>query len=135
MNEFDQFEAGIAIGNVMLLDPKTGKPSRVGYKVDQATGKKVRIAKVSGTVLERVAAAKISTAADKKTTEKPAKKEKEKGTSAAPKKKPFWKGIGFGSDVTPHGDDPTSHNAPGAEEGTHHERNVGSQSRAGSRGS
>ena len=40
----------IHLSNIMLLDPKTHKPTRVGYKVD-ANGKKVRIAKDSGTSL------------------------------------------------------------------------------------
>lgn len=44
------FEKPIPAANVMLLDPKTGEPTRVGYKIEN--GKKVaRIAKKSGTVL------------------------------------------------------------------------------------
>ena len=43
------FEKPIDVSNVMLIDPKTSKPTRVGYKVEN--GKKVRIAKKSGTVL------------------------------------------------------------------------------------
>lgn len=43
------FEKPIDASNVMLADPKTGKPTRVGYTVEK--GKKVRIAKKSGTVL------------------------------------------------------------------------------------
>lgn len=39
-------EAAIHASNVMLLDPKTNKPTRVGYKVED--GKKVRVAKKSG---------------------------------------------------------------------------------------
>ena len=39
-------EAGIHISNLNLLDPKSGKPTRVGFKVEG--GKKVRIAKKSG---------------------------------------------------------------------------------------
>ncbi len=38
------------ISNVMLVDPKTKKPTRVGYKTD-ANGKKSRIAKRSGVAL------------------------------------------------------------------------------------
>ena len=38
--------APIDVSNVALLDPKTGKPTRVGYKVED--GKKVRIARRSG---------------------------------------------------------------------------------------
>lgn len=47
-----QKEAPIHISNVMLLDPKTNEPTRVGTKliVDPATGKKsrVRVSKASG---------------------------------------------------------------------------------------
>ncbi len=39
----------IHISNVMLLDPKTKKPTRIGYKIED--GRKTRIAKKSGTVL------------------------------------------------------------------------------------
>lgn len=35
--------------NVALVDPKTKKPTRIGYKVEE--GKKVRFAKASGTIL------------------------------------------------------------------------------------
>ena len=40
-------EAPIHISNLNPVDPKTGKPTRVGYEV-KADGKKVRIAKKSG---------------------------------------------------------------------------------------
>ncbi|MFS0724466.1 50S ribosomal protein L24 [Paenibacillus sp. 1P07SE] len=43
-------EAAIHVSNVMLLDPKSGKPTRIGYKV-QDNGKKVRVAK-SGAVID-----------------------------------------------------------------------------------
>ncbi|MBR1575040.1 MAG: 50S ribosomal protein L24 [Bacteroidales bacterium] len=39
-------EAGIHISNLQLIDPKSGKPTRVGYKMDG--DKKVRYAKKSG---------------------------------------------------------------------------------------
>lgn len=45
-------EAPIHVSNVMLVDPKTGKPTRVGYKVLE-TGEKVRIAKKSGEVIDK----------------------------------------------------------------------------------
>jgi large subunit ribosomal protein L24 len=44
-------EAPIDASNVMLLDPKTKTPTRVGYKMKN--GKKVRYAKKSGTVLDK----------------------------------------------------------------------------------
>ncbi|MGE2832474.1 50S ribosomal protein L24 [Mycobacterium sp. SMC-4] len=40
-------EAPIAVSNVMLLD-SDGKPTRVGYRIDAETGKKVRVAKTNG---------------------------------------------------------------------------------------
>jgi large subunit ribosomal protein L24 len=42
-------EAPIHVSNVALVDPKTKKPTRVGYKVTD--GKKVRVAKKSGVEL------------------------------------------------------------------------------------
>lgn len=39
----------IDASNVMLVDPKTGEPTRVGYRFEK--GKKVRFAKKSGTTL------------------------------------------------------------------------------------
>lgn len=44
-------EAAIHVSNVMPIDPKTGEPTRVGYKV--IDGKKVRIAKKSGESLDK----------------------------------------------------------------------------------
>lgn len=83
-----KFEVSLHASNVMILDPKTGKPTRVGYKVDKASGKKTRIARRSGSTLERTKVA--ADASDKVATksEKPGKKS------------PFWKKVGFGSDVT-----------------------------------
>ena len=43
-------EAAIHVSNVMPIDPKTGTPTRVGYKVTD--GKKVRVAK-SGESLDK----------------------------------------------------------------------------------
>ena len=43
------YEKPIHVSNVMIVDPKTGKPSRVGYRIEN--GKKVRFAKQSGTAL------------------------------------------------------------------------------------
>ena len=44
-------EAPIHVSNVMPLDPKTGEPTRVGYKM--VDNKKVRIAKKSGEPLDK----------------------------------------------------------------------------------
>ena len=43
-------EAALHISNVALADPSTGKPTRVGFKIED--GKKVRIAKASGEVID-----------------------------------------------------------------------------------
>lgn len=40
-------EAPIHASNVMLLDPKTKKPTRVGITISEKTNKKVRISKKS----------------------------------------------------------------------------------------
>jgi large subunit ribosomal protein L24 len=40
-------EAPIHVSNVMLIDPKSGKPTRIGYKT-LSNGSKVRISKKSG---------------------------------------------------------------------------------------
>lgn len=44
-------EAPIHVSNVMLIDPKTGEPTRVGYEVKG--DKKVRVAKKSGEVIDK----------------------------------------------------------------------------------
>ena len=41
----------IHLSNLALLDPKSGKPTRVGFKVLE-DGKKVRVAKASGEVID-----------------------------------------------------------------------------------
>lgn len=42
-------EAPIDVSNVALIDPETGKPTRVGFKI--VDGEKVRVAKKSGKVI------------------------------------------------------------------------------------
>ena len=42
-----EIEAPINASNVMLIDPKTKKPTRVGIMIDEKTNKKVRISKKS----------------------------------------------------------------------------------------
>jgi large subunit ribosomal protein L24 len=46
-----EVEAPIHASNVALIDPKTGKPTRVGYR--EVDGKKVRYAKKSGESLDK----------------------------------------------------------------------------------
>ena len=50
-------EGSIDASNVMLVDPKSGKPTRVGFKVNE-DGSKDRIAKKSGAVIDTVKKAK-----------------------------------------------------------------------------
>lgn len=47
-------EAPIHISNLAYLDPKSGKPTRIGRKVTEVNGKKkiVRVAKKSGEVID-----------------------------------------------------------------------------------
>jgi large subunit ribosomal protein L24 len=40
-------EAAIHVSNVMVVD-SDGKPARVGYRVDEETGKRVRVSKSNG---------------------------------------------------------------------------------------
>jgi large subunit ribosomal protein L24 len=87
-----KYEVSISASNVAILDPKSGKATRVGYKVEN--GHKVRFAKKSGTKLERV---KVDVPASAPqggaTAGKPA-------LAAKPTKKaPFWKKVGFGSEA------------------------------------
>ena len=42
-----EVEAPINASNVMLIDPKTKKVTRIGYKKDEKTNKKIRISKKS----------------------------------------------------------------------------------------
>jgi large subunit ribosomal protein L24 len=44
-------EGTINASNLMLIDPESGKPTRIGYKV--VDGKKVRVAKVSGKAIDK----------------------------------------------------------------------------------
>ncbi|MDR3208668.1 MAG: 50S ribosomal protein L24 [Rickettsiales bacterium] len=46
----EDVESPIHVSNVALVDQKTKKPTRIGYKIDG--GKKVRVAKKSGTEIK-----------------------------------------------------------------------------------
>ncbi len=48
---FDEVEAPIHVSNVQIVDPHTGNPSRIGFRLDD--NKKVRISKDSGAELDR----------------------------------------------------------------------------------
>ncbi len=94
-----KYEASISASNVMILDPKTKKPSRIGYKIDDK-GRKIRISKVSGEEV-KVVKAKVEKKKEAKDSKdaKETKETKSKKTDAAPadKKSPFWKKMGFGA--------------------------------------
>ena len=47
----DEVEASIHVSNVMMIDPKTKKRTRIGHTVDKK-GKKIRISKKSGENLD-----------------------------------------------------------------------------------
>ena len=47
-----EIEAPMHASNVMLIDPKTKKRTRVGHTTDEKTNKKIRIAKKSGEKLD-----------------------------------------------------------------------------------
>ena len=55
-----EFFAPIDVSNIAIADPKTGKPTRVGYKIEGKT--KTRVAKKSGEVILKIAKAKKITA-------------------------------------------------------------------------
>ena len=42
-----EVEAPIHVSNVMIIDPKTKKPTRISYKIDEKSNKKIRISKKS----------------------------------------------------------------------------------------
>lgn len=104
-----KYEAALSASNVMILDPKTGKPARIGYKVDEK-GKKTRVSMISGEEVKAVKP-KVEKKAVKKATEgtegtkattaketKGTKGTKETSVPSMPaKKQPFWKKMGFGS--------------------------------------
>jgi len=45
-------EAPVHVSNVMVVSPDSGRPSRVGFKILE-DGRKVRVAKVDGAILDR----------------------------------------------------------------------------------
>lgn len=93
-----KYEAGLSASNVMIVDPKTKKPTRVGYKIDEK-GRKVRVAKGSGEII--VAAATAKADAPKKGAKKKTPRSDEKLNTMTPEtsstdgkmptKSPFWK--------------------------------------------
>jgi large subunit ribosomal protein L24 len=117
-----KYEAGLSISNVMIVDPKTKKPTRVGYQID-AKGRKVRVAKGSGEIIVAAATAKVEKKQTNQKKQKSQKTEKQDSSessassassesSKAPTKQPFWKrAFTGGPDDTGAGDTKANTNA------------------------
>ena len=121
-----KYEASLDSSNVMLVDPKSNKRTRIGFETTEK-GKK-RIAKRSGEEVkagkvpekkelekEKKAATSEKAVEDKKETKdtketKEVKKKKEKKTERvdSPDKKAFWKGVKFGAEAMEESDDKDS---------------------------
>jgi large subunit ribosomal protein L24 len=97
-----QYEASLDASKVMIVDPKTKKPTRIGYRIDEKTGSKKRIAKASGETIAKAAkTAAKKTGAAKKDGEAAPKPEKKKESAKPETKQAFWKrGAGKGDDAT-----------------------------------
>ena len=100
------YEASIDCSNVMLIDAKTKKRTRVGYGKD-AKGNSVRVAKQSGEAVAAVKIAKKDAKEIKETKESKETKDEKKVTTQVEKKEavtpstkqPFWKKFGFGAEA------------------------------------
>lgn len=79
-------EAPINLSNLLLIEPKSGLPTKVGFKV--IDGQKVRYAKKNGEFLDQLRRSKKSTELkkvdDKKADAKPAEDKKKDDKKAAP---------------------------------------------------
>ncbi len=100
-----KYEASLNASKVMIVDPKTGKPSRIGYVIKN--GKKMRISKLSG---EEVKKGKMPVKAKKTTKDvteskeskekTPSKKSSDSSVSSdSSPKKPFWQKMKFGANA------------------------------------
>lgn len=89
-----RYEASLHASKVMIIDPKTMKRSRIGFKIDEK-GNMIRISKVSGEEVAKVRAEKkpkatrVTEVIEEKNTETPKKAAKQ----------PFWKKVGFGAEA------------------------------------
>lgn len=96
------FEASLHASNVMLVDPKTKKRTRVGYKIEES-GKKVRFSKRSGDMVKTISSVKAKDSKKKKKAVEAAEAlpegQKVDAKSPAAAAAPFWKKMGFGSRV------------------------------------
>ncbi len=85
-----QYEASLDASKVMIVDPKTKKPTRIGYQIDPKTGTKKRIAKASGEVITK-AKTSAKKAAPKKDGEAAVAKPEKKEAKLPEAKQAFWK--------------------------------------------
>ena len=109
--EIIKYEASMSASNVSLIDPKTRKPTRAGWKIDEK-GRKIRIAKKSGEEIVRgkVTLDKAPRKAAKKAGDADAKEEQKTEALAAKdtqKKPAFWKKMGFGAEALAEAEIPT----------------------------
>ena len=105
-----QYEASLDASKVMIVDPKTKKPTRIGYSIDAKTGQKKRIAKASGEVITKAKTSAKKASPAKKDGETVAAKPEKKKESAKPEnKQAFWKrsATAKGGDDVKEGDNKT----------------------------
>lgn len=86
-----QYEASMDASKVMIIDPKTKKPTRIGYQIDPKTGSKKRIAKASGEVITKAKTSAKKAAPKKDGEAAAAKPEKKKEAKLPEAKQAFWK--------------------------------------------
>jgi large subunit ribosomal protein L24 len=92
-----RYEASLDVSNVMLIDPKTKKRTRVGYSIVE--GSKKRIAKRSGEELIKGKAPVKKESATKEEAKTTKKKTEKAESGKKPEKTPFWKKVGFGAEA------------------------------------
>ncbi len=63
-----EFFAPIHVSNVAIADPKSGKPTKIGYKFEG--NQKVRVARKSGELIAQTAKKKTTTKSEKTTDKK-----------------------------------------------------------------
>ena len=106
-----RFEGSVHVSNVMIIDPKTKKRARIGYKVDEK-GKKIRVSKKSGEIVVPVKAAKMPKKKTTETKKETTKDDTKTKSSTSQKKGPFWKRMGFGAGAMQEGDQGRVHGGP-----------------------
>ena len=90
-----RFEAAIDMSKLMIVDPKTQKPSRIGYLMKN--GKKLRVSKASGTEIAKAAKADMKKKPKAAASKADDATKKNEVADTGDKKGPFWKRMKFGS--------------------------------------